>query len=118
MPAIDPTSLPANLQPGAPSRNLTPQEMQTVVAQMRSDKDKLRGPSLAGANAAVAAQQAALAARRPDPIRDTGGAGLGDIGEMYKKGGKVKAYAKGGSVSASRRADGCAQRGKTRGTMR
>ena len=35
-----------------------------------------------------------------------------------KKGGKVKAYAKGGSVSsASKRADGIAQRGKTRGTI-
>ena len=37
---------------------------------------------------------------------------------MFKKGGSVKAYASGGSVSASRRGDGCAQRGKTRGTMR
>lgn len=35
----------------------------------------------------------------------------------YKKGGKVKKYAKGGSVSASRRADGIAQRGKTRGRV-
>jgi hypothetical protein len=35
-----------------------------------------------------------------------------------KKGGKVKAFAKGGSVSsASSRGDGCAQRGKTRGRM-
>ena len=35
-----------------------------------------------------------------------------------RKGGKVKGYAKGGSVSsASKRADGIAQRGKTRGTM-
>lgn len=33
-----------------------------------------------------------------------------------KKGGGVKAYASGGSVSS--RADGCAQRGKTRGMMR
>lgn len=32
--------------------------------------------------------------------------------EGMKKGGKVKKYAKGGSI------DGCAQRGKTRGTMR
>lgn len=32
-----------------------------------------------------------------------------------KKGGKVKKMAKGGS--ASKRADGCAQRGKTRGKM-
>lgn len=36
-----------------------------------------------------------------------------------KRGGSVKKYAKGGTVgSASKRADGCAQRGKTRGTMR
>jgi len=36
----------------------------------------------------------------------------------YKKGGAVKKYAKGGSVgSASKRADGCAQRGKTKGRM-
>jgi len=36
-----------------------------------------------------------------------------------KRGGAVKKYAKGGSVgSASKRADGCAQRGKTRGKMR
>jgi hypothetical protein len=34
-----------------------------------------------------------------------------------KRGGKVKKFASGGSVSASRRGDGCAQRGKTRGTM-
>lgn len=35
--------------------------------------------------------------------------------EVYKKGGKVKKYAAGGS--ASKRADGCATRGKTRGRM-
>lgn len=36
-----------------------------------------------------------------------------------KRGGKVKKMAKGGSVSsASKRADGCAIRGKTRGRMR
>lgn len=38
--------------------------------------------------------------------------------QPLKKGGSIKAYAKGGSVSASRRGDGCAQRGKTRGMMR
>ena len=36
----------------------------------------------------------------------------------FKRGGNVKRYASGGSVSASSRGDGCAQRGKTRGTMR
>ncbi len=35
---------------------------------------------------------------------------------MKAKGGKVKGYAEGGSVSsASKRADGCAERGKTKG---
>ena len=37
---------------------------------------------------------------------------------QMKSGGKVKKFASGGSVSASNRADGCAQRGKTRGMMR
>ena len=36
----------------------------------------------------------------------------------FKRGGATKAYAQGGSVSASSRGDGCAQRGKTRGMMR
>jgi hypothetical protein len=40
------------------------------------------------------------------------------IGTEMKKGGKVKGYAKGGSVkSASSRGDGIAQRGKTKGRM-
>lgn len=37
-----------------------------------------------------------------------------EVGRGMKKGGKVKCYAKGGSVSsASKRADGCATKGKT-----
>ena len=37
---------------------------------------------------------------------------------LYKRGGKVKKMAAGGKIkSASARADGCAQRGKTRGKM-
>jgi len=43
------------------------------------------------------------------------------IGAVYKKGGKVKKMASGGMTSkvssASKRADGIAQRGKTRGKM-
>lgn len=42
--------------------------------------------------------------------------GTGDAGQFLKKGGSIKAYASGGSVSS--RADGCAQRGKTKGMMR
>ena len=42
--------------------------------------------------------------------------GMQDLG--MKSGGKVKNYAKGGKVSsASKRADGCAIKGKTRGKM-
>lgn len=49
------------------------------------------------------------------PVRS--GSGFAKSGQ-YKKGGAVKTYAKGGSVSsASKRADGCAQRGKTKGRI-
>jgi hypothetical protein len=42
----------------------------------------------------------------------------GDIFEGYKKGGKIKKMASGGKVSsASKRADGCATKGKTKGKM-
>lgn len=61
------------------------------------------------ARAAIAATRAA---RRNAP--------LGQMSDVIgaKKGGAVKKMAKGGSVgSASKRADGCAQRGKTRGRM-
>lgn len=47
-----------------------------------------------------------------NPIAGTGE----NIFKTMNKGGKVKAYAKGGVVSnASSRGDGCAQRGKTKG---
>jgi hypothetical protein len=45
-------------------------------------------------------------------------AGMSESGEGMRKGGKVKKMAKGGSVSsASKRADGCATKGKTKGKM-
>ena len=50
--------------------------------------------------------------------KDTEASGDRDEESSMKKGGKVKKFASGGSVSASRRGDGCAQRGKTRGMMR
>ena len=44
--------------------------------------------------------------------------GYGDEAEGKKKGGKVKAYKAGGKVSsASKRADGCCVKGKTKGRM-
>jgi hypothetical protein len=51
-----------------------------------------------------------------------GGNRVGMIPPRYepgaKKGGAVNKMAKGGSVSASKRADGCCVKGKTKGTMR
>jgi len=40
-----------------------------------------------------------------------------EVGVEFRKGGYAKGYASGGAVSASRRGDGIAQRGKTRGKM-
>jgi len=59
-----------------------------------------------------AAQKEAERQAAPKPEDET-------IPSNMKKGGKVKKMAKGGSVksSASKRADGCAQRGHTKGRM-
>ena len=59
--------------------------------------------------------------RLPRAIKELGERGEREARALRGKvsGGPVKKMAKGGSVSsASKRADGCAQRGKTRGKMR
>ena len=71
-------------------------------------KEKLNRLKTASAGAESKMRQAnALRMSRADFVGDTGMA----------KGGSAKGYASGGSVSASRRGDGIAQRGKTRGRM-
>jgi len=71
-------------------------------------KEKLNRLKSASAGAESKMRQAnALRMSRADFVGDTGMA----------KGGSVKGYASGGSVSASHRGDGIAQRGKTRGRM-
>jgi hypothetical protein len=63
----------------------------------------------------VAAEEKAKAARRKG-VADTEYDAMGN--PIMKRGGKVKKYASGGSVSsASKRADGIAQRGKTKGRI-
>lgn len=57
---------------------------------------------------------------KPRVRKYLGGPGFSNTPDAFnkKKGGVIKKYAKGGSVSsASSRADGCAQRGKTKGRM-
>jgi len=59
-----------------------------------------------------------MAARRLQKDSDEGRfamPGQGDVGQFMKKGGAVKKMASGGS--ASKRGDGIAQRGKTKGRM-
>ena len=62
------------------------------------------------------AGRSALDARIKQADAAVGGPPPDDI-VTRKKGGSINTYAKGGSVSASRRADGIAQRGKTKGRM-
>jgi hypothetical protein len=84
------------------------------------------GTALQRAQQANKASSEAIGGGGKNPMGGVGVAGItgsGDFGGLkktlgMKKGGKVKAYAKGGSVSsASSRGDGIAQRGKTRGRM-
>ncbi len=70
-----------------------------------------------GAKQRMADMENDEALRAVDAERKASKYGKGDE-EGMKRGGKVKAYANGGSVSASRRADGIAAKGKTRGRMR
>lgn len=70
-----------------------------------------------GGSAMLGLIPAALDYNAKDKDKDKKDASIKTPG--MKRGGAVKKYAKGGSVgSASKRADGCAQRGKTRGKMR
>lgn len=77
------------------------------------------------ARAARAGKAADFSSRRAAPRDLAEEAMAGEGGPNFKRGGKVaskdkpKAYAKGGSVgSASKRADGIASKGKTKGRMR
>lgn len=93
----------------------------------QAEKELLESTMRGRANRAAAADKKA---KRPGPTRPETSAGGKDKQSPrsktkydedkteYRKGGKIKAFAKGGSVSsASSRADGCAMRGKTRGRI-
>lgn len=98
----DSSSAPSALRPGAKAVvERTPGEFDRMMAQKKLDaeKDRLFREGMRGG--------------------DEEGANMSDV-MGAKRGGKIKAkkYAGGGSVgSASRRADGCAMRGKTKGRM-
>lgn len=87
------------------------------TAALARNPETLRGFGLAGnlaANVLEDKDEEEKKKRQAATARTAGQAGMPGM----KKGGKVKKMAAGGSTkSASARADGCAQRGKTRGKI-
>ena len=109
MGAMAPTAPPQGsmMQPPAQGMAVPPSSVNTPPPQQAVNDTGRVNPAIA-----------ALAnARLGNQMQNRGQNRFAPTAEM-KKGGGVKAYAKGGSVSASSRGDGCAQRGKTRGMMR
>jgi hypothetical protein len=87
-----------------------------------------KGPfGLPSRNAPITSRIARMLAQAQANMPDAGGPIMDEVmiaeeapagAPMMRKGGKVKKMAKGGSVSsASKRADGCATKGKTRGKL-
>ena len=80
-----------------------------------------RGGRAEGRQAEMLKENARRSGLREDASAETSKAVRDKLGgnkfKIMKKGGAVKSYASGGSVSASSRGDGIAQRGKTRGRM-
>ena len=89
-----------------------------VLKRVKVAKKTMRkGSGLADLMGRALAARSAGAGTPPmaPPTGPDMGAGAPPMGMPgMKKGGKTKKYAKGGSVT---RGDGCAQRGKTKGTM-
>ncbi len=81
-----------------------------MVRGIEGEKDLFSKFSTTMAKSARDDQKAATALRNSVSEKAREGEAYNDAG--YKKGGSVKKMAKGGSASS--RADGCAQRGKTR----
>ena len=78
---------------------------------------RLKGPKTGGSSGPKGKNPFDVA-KDKSPRRQSSFKEAEDYNVDFKRGGNVKRYASGGSVSASSRGDGCAQRGKTRGTMR
>ena len=84
-----------------------------MVEGIKEEKDPINRLMPTMTKAARDQQKSATSLRNSVSDKAREGEAYNDAG--YKKGGKVKKMSKGGSASS--RADGCAQRGKTRGRM-
>lgn len=110
-----PRSLPA------PSKLALPKPTPKLSYDKAGAKAAERGGRAEGRQAEMLKENAQRSGLREDAsaetlkaVRDRLG---GDKFTVMKRGGSVQGYASGGAVSASRRGDGIAQRGKTRGRM-
>jgi len=128
MPPVGSMKNPRDAKKGM-SRDILKDESWKATAKAAQDEVKddavFRARAKAAQDAAKPVKRAGILQRMRDQDnarKKTGEASRrqdsGDLGTLFplKRGGNVKAYAQGGSVSS--RADGCAQRGKTRGMMR
>lgn len=105
---VEPTMKAAK---SAPSVNVRPSAadpkiMEKVSAALKNAPRPVSKPT---------ASQAAFAKGPKGPLGRLRADTMDEFGAAMKRGGKVKGYASGGSISS--RADGIAQRGKTRGKM-
>jgi hypothetical protein len=118
---LDPANRPM------PGNRLSPVQQYNAI---RQDEFTAKSRSLDRDAAKERLKADALRGRYVSDVEDEEGLPMGDMGQFLetpktylrpkeqqmKTGGNVKGYAKGGKVSsASNRADGCAQRGKTKG---
>ena len=93
-----------------PAGRVSPQ----VLAALAAARQQQGGAPVAGVPGGAPVQ--GLPGGAPAPGLPGGGTGAAPAPTSMKKGGKAKKMAKGGSVgSASKRADGIAERGKTKG---
>jgi hypothetical protein len=128
MPAIDPKSLSTKLQNRAPSRNLTPQEMQMAIAQMKSPSAPTAPRSTRRFDSGLNPDDSPI---MPPRVEEMLPANFVEEAPpqlpMQSNSGMVNprrrlpmtpygepSFAKGGVVK-SKGIDGCAQRGKTKG---
>jgi len=97
---------------GAPSASSTPNDR----AESRAIRDTIAKSDLESGKSTVQRQDATKVSKRPGVDLTSPFSALRSLSQGTKRGGG--SYAKGGSVSsASKRADGIATKGKTRGTM-
>jgi len=99
-------------------RQYSPEEKNALAQQLNANVAKLNPANVTDTGLPSSVGQRLSTQARQPLTGDIGGSGgLSDIGAGpdYKKGGAVKAKSKPKASSASRRADGIAQRGKTKG---